>query len=476
MRRDTLRLAPDSFFIDRIRRTFTAAEADLLTRVHDFARRKTLGVDSTPFQAADLLLEQDADAMAIAGALLTPLLWKKVTNLDEIKNLFGTGIAATIEDADFIALSQSENHHDVRGLLASLGGVPGRALLFIVFRLIALENAINAHLSTGRQMAQETLDLFVPIADRLSLGNLRRRLEDVCFKIIDPADYDHLQKIVAPIQVDDDKCLQILVSGILRLLTNNGIQGRIQARTKSLYGIWRKMKRKGKTLDEVMDRIGLRIIVTSVLDCYTVLGLLHAHFKPIPDTFNDYIGLPKDNGYQSLHTCVYPVRELSHKPIEFQVRTELMHMEAEHGVAAHWRYKGASASMKRARQQAQWMEGLSRQHKKAESTEAFIELLYQQVFQDSLVVFGNGGRIVRLAAKATVQDYLNITNMKVPGDAAVKVNGKPVDMDQSLRDGDSIEVVVNGGQRDNGHGIDWILEHASQDMRERQSHVDGPNC
>ena len=226
------------------------------------------------------------------------------------------------------------------------------------------------------------------------------------------------------------------------------------------------MKRKGKSLDEIMDRIGLRVIVTSVLDCYTVLGLLHAHFKPIP-TFIDYIGLPKDNGYQSLHTCVYQVRELSHKPIEFQVRTELMHREAEYGTAAHWRYKDASASMERDHQ-AQWMEGLSQQHEKAESTEAFIELLHQQVFQDSLVVFGNGGRIVRLAAKATVQDYLDITNMKIPRDATVKINGKSADMDQSLRDGDSIEVVANDGQMDNSRGIGWVLEQASQGRCERK--------
>ncbi len=475
MRRDALILEPDSLFIDKIKRAFTAAEADLLIKVRDFAIRKTHGVDSTPFQAAELLLEHEADALAIAGALLTPLLWKNVTNLADIENHFGAGFATTIQGVDFLALSQSGNHHDVRDLLAYIGDVPGRALLFIVFRLIALENAINAPQSTGRQMAQETLDLFVPIADRLSLGNLRRRLEDACFRIIEPTDYDHLQKKVAPIQAEDDKCLQILVAGIQGLLTQNGTQGRIQARTKSLYGIWRKMKRKGKTLDEIMDRIGLRVIVTSVPDCYTVLGLLHTHFKPIPDTFNDYIGLPKDNGYQSLHTCVYPVRELSHKPIEFQVRTELMHMEAEYGTAAHWRYKNAGAGTERDRHQAQWMEGLSHQHEKAESSEAFIELLHQQVFQDSLVVFGNGGRIVRLAAKATVQDYLNITNMNIPRDASVKVNGRPAEMDQPLRDGDSIEVVVNDGQMDNNRGIGWMLEHASQVVPERQGHIDVPH-
>ena len=189
-----------------------------------------------------------------------------------------------------------------------------------------------------------------------------------------------------------------------------------------------------------MDRIGMRVIVKSVPECYAVLGLLHSHFKPIPGTFNDYIGLPKDNGYQSLHTCVYPVREISHKPIEIQIRTELMHMEAEHGAAAHWRYKGEAEVKKHDYQRLQWIEGLAHQHEMAVSTEAFVDLLYQQVFSDHMVIFGNSGRIVRLTDKATVRDYLNITNIHLAKGDRVKVNGTVADIDQPLKDGDSVEV------------------------------------
>ena len=289
-------------------------------------------------------------------------------------------------------------------------------------------------------MAQETLDLFVPIANQLSLGNLRRRLEDACFYTLDPEGYLALKKKVTPIQADDDRCLRILLAGVQRLLDNNNIQSRLQGRTKSLHGIHRKMTLTGKTLEEIMDRIGLRVILNSVPECYTVLGLLHAHFKPIPGTFDDYIGLPKDNGYQSLHTCVYPVREISHKPIEIQIRTELMHMEAEHGAAAHWRYKSEADVKKHDYQRLQWIQGLAHQHENAVSTEAFVELLYRQVFSDHMVVFGTGGRIVRLADKATVRDYLNITNIHIPKGGLVKVNGRIADINQPLKDGDSIEI------------------------------------
>jgi GTP pyrophosphokinase len=190
-----------------------------------------------------------------------------------------------------------------------------------------------------------------------------------------------------------------------------------------------------------MDRIGLRVIVHSVPECYSVLGLLHAHFKPIPGTFDDYIGLPKANGYQSLHTCVYPVREISHKPIEIQIRTEMMHMESEHGTAAHWLYKNGNSSIKWDYSQDQWIKGLARQYQESYDSKEFIKILHQQVFRDHLVVFGNRGRIVRLAGQATVRDYLKITNIQVPESAVLKVNGIVSDMERRLRDGDSIEVI-----------------------------------
>jgi GTP pyrophosphokinase len=203
------------------------------------------------------------------------------------------------------------------------------------------------------------------------------------------------------------------------------------------------MVRTGKGLDEIMDRVGMRIIVASVPECYTVLGLLHTHFKPIPGTFDDYIGLPKDNGYQSLHTCVYPVREISHKPIEFQVRTTLMHMEAEHGSAAHWMYKN-KRYFKRGVSQREWVKGILHQHESAVSEDAFVMTLHRLVYEDHLVVFSNGGRITRLPVNATVQDYLNKFNIRFSESTVVKVNGKADGMDRILLDGDSIEIMQNG--------------------------------
>lgn len=447
MGRDTLELALDSLFIEKTNRTFKAADADLLTQAQAFSHEKACDGNPTGYRAAHLLFDQDADAITIASALIAPLLWQNLTNVGHVRDFFGPDVAAALEGLreSFSPPMDAQPSHgrNVQAILASIDGTPRKAVLFIAFRLLALESMIDSCEPAIRKTAQETLDILVPIANRLSLGDLRRRLEDACFHVLDPQGYEELKEKASPIQLDDDKCLEILLAGVKRLLLNNGIRGQVQGRTKSLHGLRRKMARTGKPLEEIMDRIGLRVIVTSVPECYTVLGLLHAHFKPIPGTFDDYIGLPKANGYQSLHTCVYPVRDISHKPIEFQVRTELMHLEAEHGTAAHWRYKSGNGATVHSRQQTQWMEGLARQHRESTSSEAFIEKLHRQVFRDHLVVFGNGGRIVHLSEDATVLDYLKIINVHVPQNSAVKVNGRVVSFDYALRDGDSIEFTVN---------------------------------
>jgi len=251
---------------------------------------------------------------------------------------------------------------------------------------------------------------------------------------------------VAPIREEDAQCLAILKKAVDRLLEKNEIKAIVQGRIKSFYGIYRKMLRKGKSFHDILDRIGMRIIVATVPECYAVLGLLHTHFQPVPGSFDDYIGLPKDNGYQSLHTCVYPVRNISHKPIEFQIRTELMHREAEYGVAAHWQYKqGGKAITESDLQKTLWMKGLVKQHL-GMSSERFIEVLHQQVYEAATVVFGEGGRISRLPANATVADYLKKANLTVSPQAALRVNGKPAGMEHVLQDGDSIEIIEPEGR------------------------------
>ncbi len=165
------------------------------------------------------------------------------------------------------------------------------------------------------------------------------------------------------------------------------------------------MRRLDLPISQIMDRLGLRVVVGSVPDCYRVPGLLHTHFRPVPGTFNDYVGLPKDNGYQSLHTCVYPVHEISAKPIEFQIRTHAMHAEAEYGVAAHWLYKSESDANAECERQRHWLHALALQHEASTNHENFTERLHRLVYEQSLVVFLRGGRQTTFGRRQCARSY-----------------------------------------------------------------------
>lgn len=436
-------------FIEKVSDAFDPIEVDLIIKAHAFAKKKLKGQSPSPFRVAELLLGQKADAVTLAAALLAPTVWHGGANLYEIREVFGKAVASTlIEFKTPTALRTDTEPHrrkDIHTLLASLAGNTRKVVLRVAFRLIELETTPETGEGCLHDLARETLELYVPLADHLGLGGLRKQLEETSFRILDPNTYRDLKQKVAPIQAEDDRCLKILMEGVKRLLEKNDIHSEVQGRTKSLYGIYSKMTRSGASLDEIMDRIGLRIIVSSVPECYSVLGLLHSHFRPIPGTFDDYIGLPKENGYQSLHTCVYPVRDISHKPIEFQIRTELMHMEAEYGVAAHWRYKSAEAATANNHRQSRWIESLVDQHRNAASSEGFMELLYRQVYHDHLVIFGNAGQIVRLPDNATVRDFVKRFNPEIPSHLLMKVNGEIASMDRALRDGDTVEIIEEMG-------------------------------
>jgi|WetSurMetagenome_2_1015567.scaffolds.fasta_scaffold42869_4 (p)ppGpp synthase/HD superfamily hydrolase len=444
MRRENGGLNHKNLFIKKMQGKFETSQIELLNKAYAFSRVKGIETSSLSFKAAELILEYGADADTIAAAMLAQALWDGNANRLEIRKEFGNKVVSILDGfkPSYTILTEPEPNRGegIRALLGSLAKTPHKAILLIAFRFIELDNGLKTNTVDSRPLAQETIDLYVPIANQLSLGGLRRRLEDMCFHILEPVEYEALKLQVAPMQAEDNSCLKLLTKGVRRLLNKKGLQAELKARIKSLYGIRHKMIRTGKSLNEIIDRLGMRIIVASVPECYTVLGLLHTHFKPISGTFDDYIGLPKDNGYQSLHTCVYPVRGISHKPIEFQVRTKLMHMEAEHGCAAHWLYKNEMFPPKGVSQK-QWMKGLLHQQKRTVNTDEFIEMLHRQIYADHLVIFSNGGRIMRLPDKATVQDYLDKFSIRCGQSTVVRVNGKVAGMDWLLQDGDSIGII-----------------------------------
>jgi len=369
-----------------VREFFTDATADLVLEAHDCAAEHFDEDFAKYARVADILLSQQADPVVIAGAFLAPLRQYGSIKTDEIRSRFGETLAALVEQvfSEDVLRTDTEAHReaDLQRFLTSISGDLRAVILRVGLRLAELERLVDQGDGERQDMAQETLDLYVPLADRMGLGALRTRLEDVCLHILQPTIYDELARSLEETRLEDEAYLALLTDGTKRLLKQQGIKSAIHSRKKGLYSLYHKMCRLDASPRDVLDRLGLRIIVSSVEDCYTVLGFLHTHFRPVPGAFDDYIGLPKANGYQSLHTCVYPVPDVSRKPVEFQIRTQAMHREAEYGIAAHWRYKSEAEAQAHHDRQLQWLQGLLSQREEAANHEDFIERLRQQVFGD----------------------------------------------------------------------------------------------
>jgi len=443
--RQDLELANDGLFIENIKSEYTEAETGLIVEALTLFRSLQPTAYSSIKEIAQLLADQKADANVVLCAFLAPLLWENFCPLSEIEEKFGHKPSQILSHFILPPICRTDTevhrHTDTQTLLSVFSGNIEQTILFLAFRTAELEQNINESSGNYKKLADEALDFLVPVASRLNLGKLRRRLEKAAFRLTNPTAYAELESRVEPIQADDNECLAILKNAVYQVLSKHRIKAEIQGRIKSLYSIHSKMQRTGKSFEEILDRLGLRIIVKTVPQCYSVLGLIHTHYQPVPNSFDDYVGLPKDNGYQSLHTCVYPVRNISHKPIEFQIRTELMHKEAEYGVAAHWQYKEKGKEIAEDDyQKTLWMKGLAKQHHNMTSKD-FISMLHKQMHEDAMVVFGNAGQILRLPEKSTVSHYLEKANITCAPGTVIKVNGVAISLNHILSDGDSIEVL-----------------------------------
>jgi len=421
-----------------IRQSFSGEGASLALKAHECAGQQFGAALAEYTRLAELLLRQRADYITVTAALLTPLRQRGCLTAQEIRSLFGKPVAGLVERvyAGRELRTDTPAHYgrDLRLFLRSISHDIRTVVLRLGIRLVELEKIAGQNGADHRDLARETLNLYVPLADRMGMGAIRTRMEDASFHVLEPEIYAALAQSVEPIRAEDKVALELVRGGVEQFLAEHGIKGTVYGRTKGLYSIYRKMNRLDSSLAEVMDRIGLRIVVPSVEECYAVLGLVHTHFRPIPGTFDDYIGLPKENGYQSLHTCVYPAPDISYKPVEFQIRTEAMHQEAEFGVAAHWRYKSSAEMEADSASKLRWLHNLLAQQDESIDQAEFIQSLHRQVSDDRLVVFDGAGRPIRLPAGATVRDLTGAEHR-------ARVNGAPRQRDYPLQDGDTVEIL-----------------------------------
>ncbi|HVP20947.1 MAG TPA: bifunctional (p)ppGpp synthetase/guanosine-3',5'-bis(diphosphate) 3'-pyrophosphohydrolase [Anaerolineaceae bacterium] len=302
-----------------------------------------------------------------------------------------------------------------------------------------------------RRIAQETLDIFAPLANRLGIWRLKWELEDLGFRYTNPEKFKEIAENLAERRTDREEEIARIVEKVRNLLEPGGIQVEVSGRPKHIYSIYRKMVEKGKTFDLVRDLRGVRLIVPDIPACYSALGLIHTHWRPIPQEFDDYIAAPKDNFYQSIHTAVIYD---DGKPLEVQIRTPEMNQNAEYGIAAHWRYKERSKKDDDYEQRINWLRKVMEWRQEVQDAQEFVDGMKTDVFQDRVYVFTPKGDIVELPAGSTPIDFAYHVHTEIGNRCrGAKINGKLINLDYILKTGDMVEILT---AKQGGPSRDWL--------------------
>ena len=392
----------------------------------------------------------------MAAGLLHDTVEDTGTTIEEIDDKFGEDVADIVDGVTKISMIVFENKEEaqaenIRKMILAMSHDMRVLMVKLADRLHNMSTLDFQKPHKQRRIAQETMDIYAPLANRLGLYLLKRQLEDLSFKYLRPDIYNQIDHWLDAHQVVEKQIIEKVVSLIQDLLASNGLEGQVYGRIKHKYSIYKKMQSQSLTLDEMHDIMAFRVLVKDIRDCYAVLGLVHSQWKPVHGRFKDYISMPKANGYQSLHTTVIgPEGER----IEIQIRTEEMHRQAEHGVAAHWLYKEKGRVNSKDLEQFSWLrEIFERQGDEADSRE-FMHSLKLDLFKDEVYVYTPAGDVKELPEGATPLDFAFHIHSKVGHHCAgAKINGRLMPLGTPLKNGDIVEIITDPSRNPNR---DWL--------------------
>jgi GTP pyrophosphokinase len=428
---------------------------------------------------ANILLDMEVHPNLVIAGLLHDILIDTNVTLDEIRALFGDQVAKYVEDLTKITslpqLSRGDQHPDervpmsetegssstwkadtaaetLRKMLLAIGEDVHVVIVKLADRLHNMRTLKDLPPDRQKRIAQETLDIFAPLANRLGIWQIKWELEDLAFRYVNPEEYSKIAEQLASRRTKREDEIKIIIAELEELLRKSDVEAKITGRPKHIYSIYRKMLRKGESFEAVRDLRAVRIIVDDVETCYKVLGIIHMHFQPIPGEFDDYIAARKPNNYQSLHTTVI---YKDGKPLEIQIRTWEMHYNAEYGVAAHWRYKENKTPISNEyEQKVNILRSLLSWSMDIEESSESPEREHLDVLQDRVYVITPKGDVVELPYGATPIDFAYMVHTNVGHRCrGAKVNGKLVPLDYQLKTGDQVEILTaNRG----GPSRDWL--------------------
>lgn len=409
-----------------------------------------------PLAAASILADMRMDTATVATGLLHDTLEDAGKTRKQIRELFGEEIAFLVESVTKLSKmvfktkeeAQAENF---RKMLLAMSEDMRVMLIKFADRLHNMRTLEFLPESKQHRIASETLEIYAPIANRLGIGWLKSELEDLSFKFIMPQLYSEFVRKVAKRKEEQEGYLKELIEIVNNKLKEAGIQGTVSGRVKHYYGIYQKMQRQKITFEQVHDVLGIRITTDTKANCYAILGLIHSLWTPIPGRFKDYIGVPKSNMYQSLHTTVLGPKG---ERVEFQIRTHEMHMIAEHGIASHWRYKEKGEIDEKSSRYISWLRDLMQAQKELSDAKDFIEAVKGEVFPGGVYVFTPKGDIKELPFGSTPVDFAYSIHTEV-GHRCIgaKVNGRIVPLRYTLKSGDTVEIITSPAH---GPSRDWL--------------------
>jgi len=450
--------------LERIRGYAADADLGLVRKAHEFSARAHKGqlrrsgepYLQHPIAVAGVLTSLKADVTAIVAALLHDTLEDTVAIPDELEREFGKDVVHLVDGVTKIGKitfrsyeeKQAENF---RKMVLSMADDIRVVLIKLADRLHNMRTLEHLGAAKRQEIAQETLEIYAPLANRLGIGWIKNELEDLCLKHLKPEVYETLRIRVAKRDEDRQQYIDEVRQLVKKAMQENGLAGQVYGRPKHLYGIYQKMNKQSITFEEVYDLTALRIVTDTKMNCYAVLGVIHSVWRPVPGRFKDYIAIPKSNLYQSLHTTVVGPKG---EHVEFQIRTEEMHRIAEHGIAAHWKYKEHGQVADRDSKAFGWLHQFIEWHEDLADNRQFMDSVKLDLFHDVVYVFTPKGIVKELPRGSTPVDFAFAIHTQV-GDHCVgaKVDGKIVPLKYQLASGDTVEILTSPTQSPHK---DWL--------------------
>lgn len=420
---------------------------------HDQKRESGDPYISHPLAVAYILLELGMDTDTICAALLHDVVEDTDCSLDELQKKFGSDVAMLVDGVTKLKKVETftkdeQKAENIRKILLAMSEDIRVIIIKLADRLHNMRTLNYCCDEKRRTIAHETMNIYAPIAHRLGISSIKDELEDLAFQYLDPYAYQEIEKQMALRKEAREALVETIKSSIYdRLAKDFDPVPQIDGRVKSNYGIYKKVFRDGKEIDQIYDRYAVRIIVNTVTECYNVLGIIHDMYRPIPNRFKDYISTPKPNMYQSLHTTVIGRQGI---PFEVQIRTWEMHRTAEYGIAAHWKYKEGVSSNTRDDNRLAWIRQILESQKESNDVEEIVRAIKNDLAPDDVFAFTPKGDMITLPVGSTVIDFAYAIHTQVGHHmCGAKVDKKMVSYDYQIKTGQIIEILTSNAE---GHG------------------------